>query len=112
MIDLETTGKIIATYAKHGWLLRRVLLSADSRKAMDAADTSPFRDVQITDSLLDAAWFSRPPRDGGVAWELRYLGSTPFALVENADENSDDFEDVLSDVEERLRQAITEKQTA
>lgn len=112
MIDLETIREIIATYTKHGWLLRRVLLTTGSKPVATDSLSNAFGDAEIRESLLNAAWFSRPPQAGGVAWELRYLGSTPFALVEHADENSPDFEEVLADVEERLRLAIAGKHAA
>lgn len=68
--------------------------------------------VPIIDSEIDAAWFSRPPKPGGVAWELRYLGVTPFALVEQADEDSDDFEAMLASVERRLQSVVAAKESA
>ena len=112
MIDLESVREIVATYTKHGWLLRRVLLTSGSKKDVNLPSESEFESVPVHDSTLDAAWFSRPQKLGGVAWELRYLGTTPFAIVEHADEDSDDFEHILSEVEVRLRSAIAKKQAA
>ena len=112
MIEADAIRDIIATYTKHGWLLRRVLLSARSKKALDASIRELFDDVGIRDSAIDAAWFSRPPKEGGVAWELRYLGSTPFSLVEKADENAVDCEQILREVEQRLHIAIGKKESA
>ena len=112
MIDLQSIGEIVATYSKHGWLLRRVLLIPDSMTAFSKSPTDAFESVPVHESKLDAAWFSRPPKTGGVAWELRYLGSTPFALVEHADEDSEEFENVLAEVEGRLMSAIAKKHTA
>lgn len=107
MIDAESVKEIIAIYSKHGWLLRRVLLSTKSKNDLSGL----FAGIEIRDSAIDAAWFSRPPRNGGVAWELRYLGNTPFALFEMADENAADFEQVLAAVVERLRLAIAAKES-
>ncbi len=105
MIDIEAIGKILADYSKHGWILRRVLLSADSG-AKFGEQTRLFRGIKIKDSDIDAAWFSRPSANGGVPWELRYLGNKPFALVENIDEKDADFEESLSAVEARLRKSV------
>lgn len=109
MIEPATLREIIATYAKHGWLLRRVLLSAGSRPKLDEADAEEYT---IIDSETDAAWFSRPPKPGGVAWELRHLGGSPFALLENIDEFADNFETALTEVETRLRSAVQGKEQA
>jgi len=68
--------------------------------------------VSVADAEIDAAWFSRPPTPGGVPWEIRYLGNLPFALVENIDENSPDFEARLRAVERRLTAVITAKTQA
>lgn len=89
----DTIRDIITTYAKHGWTLRRVLLSAATA---DAVKASPdlFGSAEIVESGTDAAWFSRERQDGGTAWEIRYLGPTQYALVtiiENDDSWSDEF---------------------
>ncbi len=110
MISEEAIRDIIATYSKHGWVLRRVLLSKSSVVRMTPGRF--FGEVPVIEAAIDAAWFSRPPRSGGVAWELRYLGATSFALVENVDEASPNFEDVLDDVVERLITAISERKAA
>jgi len=112
MIDSRGIGEIIATYHKYGWVLRRVLLTAARGKILGKDKDTLFGDVAITDSVIDAAWFSRPPQKGGVAWEIRYLGDIPYALLENADENDPEFENILQGVEERLRESIAAKQTA
>lgn len=108
MIDGGSLRELIAAYETHGWILRRVLLSADPRASLDVN----FADVPVIASDMDAAWFSRPPRTGGVAWELRYLGNISYALVEKLDENADDFDEKLHAVESRLRDAVTRKRTA
>jgi hypothetical protein len=108
MIDTGSLRELIATYERHGWLLRRVLLSDDARASLDIN----LPDIPIISSDIDAAWFSRPPGTAGVAWEIRYLGATPYALVEKLDENEDSFEQQLADVESRLRLAIAKKRIA
>ena len=105
MIDADSVAELIATYEKHGWILRRVLLSGDAKISTPA-------EVPVVSSDIDAAWFSRPPKPGGVAWEIRYLGDIPYALLEKLDENAPDFEEKLAAVEARLRDAIVKKQEA
>jgi len=112
MIDECGIGEIIATYHKYGWILRRVLLSAELNKKLGNEKARLFGDVAITDSIIDAAWFSRPPKSGGVAWEIRYLGNIPYALLENLDENDPGFENLLQEIELRLRESIAIKETA
>ena len=108
MPDLRSITSIIATYEKNGWILRRVLLSGAAKQAI--GDT--VGGINVTDADIDAAWFSRPPRQGGTAWEIRYLGEVPYALVENIDENSPTFEDDLAALEQRLSDAIRSRRTA
>ena len=109
MIDPLTFRETIATYEKHGWQLRRVLLRTMSKSAL--ADLIP-SDVPVVEHQLDAAWFSRPPADKPVAWELRFLGDSPFAFVEHINESSPDFEQALRAVEDRLNKAILSKRSA
>lgn len=111
MIDAQGIREIIATYHEYGWILRRVLLSAALSEKLGKDKVTIFGDVAITDSAMDAAWFSRPPKSGGVAWEIRYLGDIPYALLEKADEKDPEFENVLRGVESRLRESIAEKET-
>ncbi len=68
--------------------------------------------VDVLDSMIDAAWFSRPPTGGGVAWEIRYLGGTPFAFVEHLDEDDPEFERSLRRVEARLCEMLAAKESA
>jgi len=113
MIDnITTISEIIATYQKHGWILRRVLLSAELKSCLDKEIDSLFRSIQIANSTVDAAWFSRPPKAGGVAWELRYLGDPPLAMLEKADEADPAFENALKNVEVRLIEAVAAKEAA
>ncbi|CAN5551894.1 hypothetical protein BH10ACI3_BH10ACI3_27620 [soil metagenome] len=109
MMNAEKISEIIATYEKHGWVLRRVLLSAVLKSDVGS---ELFNGVQIVESDFNAAWFSRPPQPGGVAWEIRYLGDVAFAFVENIDEYSGEFEDDLRRVEMRLRDTVASKRSA
>lgn len=112
MTDASTIAEIIKTYQKYGWILRRVLLTSESGKKLQQHKNTIFGDAAIVDSVIDAAWFSRPPKSGGVAWEVRYLGDIPFALLEKVDEEDEQFENILRDVEVRLCETISAKISA
>lgn len=104
MIEAIKISEIISTYKKHGWILRRVLLSAPLKAKLGGSPGALPAGVPVFDSTIDAAWFSRPPQIGtGVAWEIRYLGNAQYALVETINEDSPDFESALAAVEQRLR---------
>lgn len=80
--------EILAQYEKHGWSLRRVLLSAENAANLPAA---LFGQTEVFSSELNALWFSRASSEGREAWELRHLSNAPFALVavfEAADEEA------------------------
>ena len=112
MIETNEIGEIIAVYQKHGWVLRRVLLSAALKRRAGDNILPLANGVQITASDIDAAWFSRPPQPGGVPWEIRHLSKTPYALLENIDETSTEFEDTLRAVESRLRETVAQVKSA
>ncbi len=109
MIDADALVEIIQTYHKHGWMLRRILLTLLLRVRLPADADEIFGEVEVIESEIDAAWFSRPPRPGGVAWELRHLSETPFALLEKIDETDAGFEHALRSVETRLIEAVKAK---
>jgi hypothetical protein len=98
MIDAGSINEIIALYTKHGWTLRRVLLSEPLRKKLSTAVAEIFGDSEVASSELDAAWFSRSSRPDCTAGEIRHLSENPFALVEVIDCNTDEQE-----VEETFR---------
>jgi len=105
MIGPREFKEIVTMYEKHGWLPRRVLLSDSMRKRLTAIPGN----VQVIDSDIDAAWFSRPPKAVEISWEIRSLGATPFALVESVDEDSPDFEDVLEAVKQRMIDSLSHR---
>jgi len=80
MIGEQQIKEILAQYKKHGWNLRRVLLSADASENLSAVFLR--EQANIVSSEINAAWFSRRSGDGRETWELRRLSGTPFALVE------------------------------
>ena len=112
MIDAGSIRELLETYSENGWILRRVLLSAALSKQLGDEKLRLFGDVRIEDSDIDAAWFSRPPKPGGVAWEIRYLSDVPYALLERFDENGAEFEEQLASLGSLFRDAVTKKQSA
>jgi hypothetical protein len=106
MMDSDAIRSIIDTYNKHGWALRRVLTTALQR---DSLARDVIGNTDLFESDIDAAWFSRPPGDGPVTWELRYLGEPAFALLTSVNEGAADFEDSLREVERRLKDTIGAK---
>lgn len=101
MISQDEFAALVATYETHGWVLRRVVM-----KDKDKVPGQLPPDVFVGDGVVDAAWFSRPQQAGLIAWEIRYLGPTQYALVEHLDENSADFQERMHQTEERLAAAV------
>jgi hypothetical protein len=103
MIDRTAVEAILEQYAKHGWELRRVLLtseaSADIRERFEGKD--------VRDAGLDALWFARRSRLGSESWELRRLGGSPFALVAVIDDDTgeEERESRLAATEEQMLEA-------
>ena len=108
MIDVKALSEIIAVYEKHGWMLRRILERGPD-KHRPAGELEKVFKVPMLPSSIDAAWFSRPPAGGPVAWEIRYLGERPFALLESLDENDPNFEESLAEIEGRLQTSVAVK---
>ncbi|MDQ6787453.1 MAG: hypothetical protein M3033_11660 [Acidobacteriota bacterium] len=104
MITAEQASEILKQYKKHGWTLRRVLLSAATNEVFSGALESLFGDAPVESSDIDAAWFSRPSAGGNEAWELRRLSAAPFALVEIFDD--DDEEDVREEVRREMEKQM------
>lgn len=106
MNQLERIGEIIATYSKHGWQLKRVLLSAETRAELARQEASLFGDAIRQEAQVDALWFARPSHAGREAWELRLVAESPYALFETfeADEEEEDREEVRLEMEARLRE--------
>jgi hypothetical protein len=93
---------IIALYERHGWTLKRALLSSDTRAAIDE---SIFNNAAIVDSDFDALWFARPSHAEREAWELRLVSEQQYALFEafEADEGEEDREEARLEMENKMR---------
>lgn len=100
--------EILGVYQKHGWQLRRVLLTAATRAELGSSPEL-FKSAQVAESTVDALWFSRPSHEGREAWELRLLSENPYALFETfeRDETEEQREEMRSEMEARLRDYVT-----
>lgn len=107
MIKAGQIAEILSLYKKHGWILRRVLLSEALKKSLPDSLEPLFGAAEIRAAEIDAAWFSRASKDSQEAWELRRLSEAPFALLEIFDSEDDDEirEETLYEIEARLKAA-------
>jgi len=103
MIKPANIEAILSLYTKHGWNLRRVLLSDALRVQLTDKLQTLFGGAEIVSSKLNAAWFSRNSKHGE-AWELRNFGEPPFALVEvlAAESDEETRNEVLTQTESRM----------
>lgn len=103
----ELINDILEIYLKHGWQLRRVLLTPESRSQFDP--TSLRVEAQLQESSIDAIWLSRPSHAGREAWELRLLAEQQFALFETfeKDETEEQREEMRSEMQARMRDYVS-----
>ena len=96
----------VATYRKHGWDLRSALMQPATLAELEEQQIELLKDITISESPVDALWFSRPSHQQREAWELRLLAQTPYALFETfePDELDEDRDDVRREMEARLRE--------
>ena len=106
----ELFREIIATYQRHGWELRRVLLSSATRSDLDEQAAVLFDKAKLIDSEIDALWFARPSHEGREAWELRLVTEQRYALFEafEADETEEDREEARIEMEHKMRAYLTQ----
>ena len=112
MITAEEIRDINSIYKQHGWKISRVLLSQDLSGALGNRSVSElFDDVEIVDSDFDAVWYSRVRPDGGIAWEIRHLAKSPFALCERFEATTPqpEVQRVRNEMEYRIRQMSSNK---
>jgi hypothetical protein len=99
--------EIVGVYQKHGWQLQRVLVTPTTRAELESS-SELLQTVQVTDSSVDALWFSRPSHEEREAWELRLLSENPYALFETfeKDETEVQREEMRNEMEARLRDYV------
>jgi len=108
MNPLDLIHEIIATYQRHGWQLRRVLLRTETRAALSAS-TEVCANASMQEAEIDALWFARAASGGREAWELRLISAQQYALFEafESDESEEDREEVRHEMENRMREYVT-----
>lgn len=111
MISEPSIREILSLYRKHGWILRHVLLSEELTKALSGSIDRLFTGSEIMPSALDALWFSRSSRPGSVAWEIRHLSESPFALVETigSDFTDEERDEALRSAEIKMAEIVKSK---
>ena len=107
----QLVQEIFTIYLRHGWVLRRVLISPEVFSSVDDETKALFGDAKIIESDLNALWFARPSHYGREAWELRLLSEQPYALFEAfaADKTEEEREDARRQMEARLREHASDR---
>jgi hypothetical protein len=107
MNETDLIREITATYQKHGWTLRRVLLK---KELLEKIGDSFEANAAATLSEVNALMFSRRSGKDAEAWELRSISQNPFALFDvfGEDVSDDERERRLREMEKRLKEK-TEK---
>ncbi len=110
MKTLELIKEIIATYQRHGWKLRRVLLHSATCKEINHQARELLKEARFLDADFDALWFARPSHQGREAWELRLLAEQQYALCEafEPDESEKEREEARREMENRMREHATQ----
>ncbi len=95
---------VVLEYKRHGWIPQRLLFAHPQRFSDADIAAAQLADIEVRDAAIDAIWFTRRSAEDRVAWELRRLTGTPFALVVVLpDETPDaDRETLLSATEDRM----------
>lgn len=111
MIDAGSITQILSVYKKHGWVLRRVLLSAALEQKLGVETPALFAGVTPERSALDALWLSRPSKGTLEAWELRHLSTSPFAMLEMMESGTpeSDRAAILADAEARMLEKLARR---
>ena len=103
MLTTSTISALISEYAKHGWILRRALLSDHSDSSSEL-----YSDAEIIASDIDALWFSRRSSPDRETWELRRLRGTPYAIDSFLEDSmsTETREEILAEAEDRMRESM------
>jgi hypothetical protein len=100
--------ELVGTYRKFGWELKAALLQPPTRAELGVKEPDLINAISIKEAPFDALWFSRPSHANRVAWELRLLAETQYALFETfeADETAEEREEMKLEMEARLREYV------
>ena len=104
-MTIALAKQIVATYEKHGWILRRVLITSLT-EATKQGLAEAFPATPVTHGEIDALWFARSSHAGREAWELRLIAEQAYALFEafEADESEEDREEARRELEHKMRE--------
>ena len=104
MPSLELFKEILATYQRHGWELKRVLIKPDMRNEL--IDAEVFSKASLRDGEFDGLWFARPSQGGREAWELRLVAENSYALFAafEHDETEEEREEARLEMEHQMRE--------
>lgn len=104
----ELFKEIIATYQRHGWELKRVLLKPATRIELEPALSGLFNTADLSEAEFDALWFARTSHAGRDAWELRLVAEQPYALFQafEADEKEEEREEARLEMEHQMREQV------
>jgi hypothetical protein len=107
-MSLELCKEIIATYQRHGWELKRVLLKPATRTDLKESLAGLFKAASLSEAEFDALWFARPSHAGRDAWELRHVAEQPYALFQafEADETEEEREEARLEMEHQMREQV------
>src|SRR5260370_19393685 len=110
MKTLALIEEVIATYQRHGWNLKRVLVRPATRAEINHQAGEFLKEARFVDAEFDALWFARPSHQDREAWELRLLAQQPYALFEafESDETEEEREEARRDMENRMREHATQ----
>ncbi len=112
MINASEVKEILSTYEKYGWTIKQILLSDELKNSLSSEELEEIvGKSEISESSVDAVWFSRPSKYGKTAWELRHLNQNPFAIFELTDEDDDESAKVemLKNAETRMAEYASNK---
>ena len=106
MPSLELCQEIIATYQRHGWQLKRVLVTPETRNDLSEQDLGVFNEASLSEAEFDALWFARPSHADREVWELRLLAEHPYALFAafESDETEAEREAARLEMEHQMRE--------
>ena len=109
MKKLDLFKDLTATYRKHGWQLKTVLMQPQTQAEIVADDAAILESINVEEATVDALWFSRPSHNDREAWELRLLAETQYALFETfePDETEELRNDARLEMEARLREYVS-----
>jgi hypothetical protein len=105
MKNVDLFMELVATYRKHGWELRSVLMQPATAAEFNSQEAQLLDKVPVREATFDALWFSRPSHNNREAWELRLLAQMQYALFETfeADETPEERDEMKGEMEARLR---------